>query len=477
MPTNQTLNKGSIATLLSLWLLLNVQLSFAETREFSQSHLNNKIGQAIFEKLWVFAPASTKSSDGLGPLYNARSCHRCHDLTRRDKSHIPSSLVIQLSIEPRSVDQASKQIIKHTGFIPEPVYGKQIQTFAYPGAKAEAEVSISYKELEVAFPDGEVVILMKPNYQFSNLAYGDLHQNVKFSPRIAPRMSGLALLESIPEEQIIALADPDDEDKDGISGSVNTVWDALSQTEKLGRFGWKAGKANLEQQNLAALSTDIGISSWLFPQAEGDCTQAQTHCIHIADTTQTHLSSSQDHSSQPDALQTTRLAIEASKEMTDLLLLFTTSFDEKKYHRQKPVRSKNSHIKSLSEGQKLFKTIGCQKCHIDAYRSIESDSESVMISATISPYTDLLLHDMGSDLADDRKEFNASGNEWRTAPLWGISGYLLQSPNPKFLHDGRARSIKDAILWHAGEAKDSKRAFMTLTRSQRSTLINFVESL
>ena len=153
--------KGSLVTLLSFYLLFACRLSFAEPSLSSLEDLNSKIGQAIFEKLWVFAPSSTKSSDGLGPLYNARSCHQCHKPSRQDVNNFPSSLVIQLSIEPDSRTQTSVYELKKTGFIPEPVYGKQFQTFAYPGAKAEAEISVSYEKINIKFPDGENISLSK----------------------------------------------------------------------------------------------------------------------------------------------------------------------------------------------------------------------------------------------------------------------------------------------------------------------------
>tara|TARA_R110002167_G_scaffold37563_12_gene117664 strand:+ start:209 stop:1603 length:1395 start_codon:yes stop_codon:yes gene_type:complete len=461
--------KGSIATLIFFSILTTLPVIHAKPLSISHDNLDIKIGQAIFEKLWVFAPSSTKSSDGLGPLYNARSCHQCHDLSKKDLTPIPSSLVIHISIEPNSVntDEKTKENLKLLGFIPEPSYGKQIQTLAYPGAKAEAEVSVSHQSVSITFPDGEQLHLSKPNYIITNPGYGDFHEALKSSPRIAPRMIGLNWLEAIPVDILLNNADPKDVDNDGISGKVNWVWDLITQTSQVGRFGWKASKPSLDQQNLAALSTDIGVSSWLFPKAEGDCSERQSHCTQLARSTETHLVNIQDNKSSNN-----HLMVEASKEMTDLLLRFTASLAQ-----QKPLPKSNNELTEFESAQRLFNTIGCQSCHISNYEDIVNTYTNDKIPATISPFTDLLLHDMGEALADGRKEFNASGNEWRTAPLWGIAEYLKKSSNPLFLHDGRANSVLEAILWHGGEAEKSKQAFMKLSKDKRLTLIHFVESL
>lgn len=472
MTFNLTYAKGSFTALAPFYLVLASNLSFAEPKSFSHEDLDSKIGEAIFEKLWVFAPSSTKSSDGLGPLYNARSCHQCHEPSKKNLNHIPASLVVQLSIEPKISTQLSEQYLKHKGFIPDPIYGAQLQTFAYPGAKAEADISISYQQVNITFPDGDELSLSRPSYFFSNMGYGEFHQDLKFSPRVAPRMTGLSWLESIPEQQIILNADPDDINEDGISGKVNWVWDAITHTSKPGRFGWKAGKPSLEQQNLAALSTDIGISSWLFPKAAGDCTEAQSHCTKLAKDTETHLVKSSHDSTFTKVTQSNTNLVEASKEMTDLLLLFTASMDQGFRPKQNSIM-----LSSLKSGRQLFNQIGCNNCHISTYSHIVNPYENDKIVSSISPYTDLLLHDMGENLADNRKEFNATGNEWRTAPLWGIKDYLKQSPNPTLLHDGRANSIIEAIVWHGGEAEKSKQAFMGLSKKERTSLINFVESL
>ena len=460
MLTSLSKTKSGIATLILLSTLPFSTFGHAQPENDSHAKLDIKIGQAIFEKLWVFAPASTKSSDGLGPLYNASSCQQCHHQQGQLKNNQDSSLVIQLSIEPAIPVESSTLFLTKYGFIPEPVYGKQLQTFAYPGGKAEATISVTHTNSTFIFEDGDKVNLKQPKVEFSNLGYGPLSKDLRFSPRIAPRIMGLAWIDSLPAESILANADPEDLNQDGISGKANWVWNKAEQKVDLGRFGWKASKATLDQQNLAALATDIGISSWLFPQAEGDCTLNQTACIELARQTETHLK------------QSPAIGYEATKEMTDLLLLFTAS------HGNTQIANTQTQQKaSQLHGEKLFKQIGCQTCHISHYDNVVNKYENDMIPGTFSPYSDLLLHDMGEALSDHRNEFLATGREWRTAPLWGISKYLAESPNPAFLHDGRASSIIEAILWHDGEAASAKQAFTNLSKENRQHLIQFVESL
>lgn len=458
--------------------ITNVKGASADVNRYSEHNLNIKIGQAVFEKLWVFSPSSTISSDGLGPLYNARSCHQCHNPAKASVNNVPPSLVIQLSIEPeeQSLQNANQQSLIKTGFIPEPTYGKQLQTFAFPGGHAEASIAISSHAVPIQFPDNSITTLEQPKYHFNQLGYGELHPDVRFSPRVASRMHGLALLEKIPEETLLKLADPEDQDNDGISGKINWVLDLKSNDKAAGRFGWKASKPTLEQQNLAALSTDIGVSSWLFPAAEGDCSPNQRDCIVLANQTLTYADlSEKDYDHNPDAKKSghseliSAHSIEASKTMTDLLQLFTASSGV-----QNAGVISNRPVPDA--GENTFKTIGCQKCHVSQI-TLSGVSKNATIPTQISPYTDLLLHDMGDALSDNRKEFSATGNEWRTAPLWGIAEYLKTAIEPRFLHDGRARSVNEAILWHAGEAEQTKHAYMALPLRQRSQLIEFVESL
>lgn len=458
--------KGSLAALFSIVFICWTLETGAEASRISDKNLDIQIGQAIFEKLWVFAPSSTRSSDGLGPLYNARSCAQCHTPSQSVSDQVPVSLVMMLSIQANHdapLSAQDRQDLLQNGFISEPVYGKQIQTFAYPGAPAEARIKRTDRITTLYFPDQQQVQIHYPEYQLVSAAYGPFHKDIRISPRIAPRLQGLGILESVPEEQITALEDPDDLNGDGISGRANRVYDPLSEAQRIGRFGWKAAKASLEHQNLAALVNDIGVSSWLFQVPAGDCSSAQTECLSLADSTLTTL-----HRGGTDHDKLKADLVEASREMTDLLYAYTREIGNASLYR--PQRPSARQLK----GKQFFTKSGCLDCHSDKLSNSSQLNEGQNI---ISPYSDLLLHDMGEGLADNRTEFQANGREWRTAPLWGIAYYLRHTEKPLFLHDGRAASIEEAIFWHGGEAESSKQRFMAMPEAQRTQLIHFVESL
>jgi len=424
--------------------------------------LDFKVGKAIFEKIWVFAPSSTTASDGLGPLYNARSCVRCHKGNGRgmlegNKSSSPA-LFLRLSILPTTDAHRELLASGKVGFIPEPTYGKQLQTFAYPGGLAEGQLEVHYTPINVRLQDEQTqtVELQKPEYTIQQLGFGPIHPNLLFSPRIAPPLIGLGLLEAIDEKDILAFADPEDLNVDGISGKGNIVWDEIHKKPKLGRFGWKAGTPSLEQQNNAAFSGDIGISSWLFPQHSGECTVNQNDCLE-----QNHGNKRRDKPGTDN--------LEASKVMTDLLLYYTQNIA------LPPARDIDNPDRN--HGKMLFDKAGCQRCHRPSYTTKIGVDQGNLSNQIIWPYSDLLLHDMGKGLADDRPEFLANGQEWRTPPLWGIGLTKTVSGDTFYLHDGRARNLLEAILWHGGEAEESKQIFITMTNKQRQQLITFLESL
>lgn len=425
-----------------------------------EEKLDFKVGKAVFDKIWVFAPASTTASDGLGPLYNARSCVRCHKGNGRGmieggNSSSPS-LFLKLSISPTTTRHRALLATGKIGFIPEPTYGKQLQTFAYPGGKSEGQLKVSYTAIKVRLMGGEIIEIQKPDYKIKQLGYGPIHRNLLFSPRIAPPIIGLGLLDAIDEKDILNLSDPEDLNRDGISGKANIVWDEINNKPKLGRFGWKAGTPTLEQQNNAALSGDIGISSWLFPQHAGECTLNQNECLG-----QKHGNKRRD---KPGLN-----SLEAPKVMTDLLLYYTRNIA------LAPTR--NVENPDRIQGKKLFNQSGCHQCHHPSYTTASYTPQQSLSNQTIWPYSDLLLHDMGKGLADERPEFLASGQEWRTPPLWGIGLTKTVSGNTFYLHDGRARSLLEAILWHGGEAEVSKQKVISMTNKQRQQLITFLESL
>jgi len=422
--------------------------------------LDFKVGQAIFEKIWVFAPSSTTASDGLGPLYNARSCSRCHKGNGRGviESGTSSSpaLFLRLSIPPVTKQHHQQLSTGKVGFIPEPTYGKQLQTFAYPGANAEGSLKVTYKDLNIKLSDNQIIKLQQPEYKINNLGYGPIDDRLLFSPRIAPQMIGLGLLEAIDEIDILALADPDDLDNNGISGKANIVWDQAKQANNIGRFGWKAGSPTLEQQNNAALNGDIGISSWMFPEHAGECTLAQSKCQN-----QAHGNYRRD---KPDIDM-----LEAPELVTELLLHYTRNIA------LPPARNIDSAKRK--KGKQLFHQAGCQHCHQPRFVTSENVAQKDLAKQIIWPYTDLLLHDLGEGLADNRPEFLANGQEWRTPPLWGIGLTKAVSGNTFYLHDGRARTLLEAILWHGGEAEKSKQSVIKMNRTQRQQLIYFLESI
>lgn len=423
--------------------------------------LDFRVGQAIFEKIWVFSPSSTTASDGLGPLYHARSCHRCHVRNGRGQvtspvihggnASSPVSLILRLSIPALNAKDKALLSSGIAGVIPEPTYGTQLQTFAYPGGKSEAQIRIHYTRKAVLVGD-ESIELLQPDYRISSLAYGPLHEQVQISPRIAPPVIGLGLLEAIAAEDLVALSDPNDDNRDGISGKLNWVWNIEQQTQAIGRFGWKAGQPTLKQQNAAALNKDIGISSRLYPYPAGDCTDLQSECHQ-----QSH-GTSDIHDGQ-----------EASENMVAHLLYYT------RFIAVPPRR--NSNKPNVLAGQKLFHQAGCAACHHPSFLLPENTEVAQFSAQHIWPYTDLLLHDMGEALADHRPEFSANGREWRTPPLWGIGLTRMLGEGTFFLHDGRARTLLEAILWHGGEAEAAKQTVLHFSQTQRTQLIEFLESL
>ena len=448
-PGGQATSRGSINNR-NTFSNASGNLSFSKEFDF-------KIGSALFDKLWVSSPASTKSSDGLGPLYNARSCGRCH--VNNGRGHTPKanwpddnavSLLLRLSI-PAQTDEHKKLLAAgRVNVIPEPTYGTQLQDIAIQGHVGEGRVHITYEEKIVTFADGEVVSLRVPKYRITDLGYGPLHPQTLVSPRISPQMIGLGLLEAVPEKQILAYADPKDQNGDGVSGRPNRVWSLENNRLMLGRFGWKAGSPTILQQTAEAFAGDIGISSDLIRKPYGDCTSNQAFCRKAPHG---------ENSKQPEINRT---------------LLKLVAF----YSRNLAVpRRQNVHARAIQNGGALFHNIGCAACHVPKFVTGEASPDPNLRSQTIWPYTDLLLHDMGPGLADERPEGKAGGREWRTAPLWGIGQTKAVSGHTFFLHDGRARNLTEAILWHGGEAQTARDKFSKLSKQEREQLIAFVKSL
>ncbi|MDA1070944.1 MAG: c-type cytochrome [Proteobacteria bacterium] len=422
-----------------------------------EQRLDFFVGNGFFHRIWVSSPSSTTSADGLGPLYNARGCQNCH--LKDGRGHAPAanwpddnavSMFLRLSIPPRDAAEQALLAQHRINTVPDPVYGGQLQDFAVPGLSGEGRMAIAYEDIPVVLADGQEVSLRAPTYTITDLAYGPLHPELMVSPRVAPPMIGLGLLEAIDPADILARVDENDADGDGISGRANTVWDEEAQAPALGRFGWKAGEPGLAQQNAHAFGGDVGIASPLAPGSWGDCTQAQAACMEAP------------HGGDAEGY-------EASATVMEKLLFYTRNLAV-------PAR-RDVDDATVLEGKRLFYGAGCIACHKPKYVTMTLEDRPELSHQLIWPYSDLLLHDMGEGLADHRPEGMAGGSEWRTPPLWGIGLTATVSGHTQFLHDGRARNLVEAILWHGGEAQDSRDRFAAMPAQERAALITFLESL
>lgn len=406
------------------------------------------IGNAFFTQPWVSAPSSTTARDGLGPLFNSNSCQGCH--TKDGRGQPPHSLadthftsLIRLSIPPTTAEH--ELVVKTLGVIPEPTYGDQLQPLSIQGIQAEGKPVVEYETITGQFKDGTPYELLKPKVSLTHLTDGAVHADTQLSMRVAPVMVGMGLLEAIPEAALLAFADPDDSNGDGISGRPNRVWDIKTQQAQLGRFGWKANQPTVEQQTASAFQGDIGITSSLFPQQS--CTPQQTACLAAPDGGKLEVS---DEILSQVTFYASTLAVPARRKVTD---------------------------PQVQAGQVIFNKSACASCHIPHYVTGNKAGFPELEHQSIQPFTDLLLHDMGEGLADHRPDFAATGTEWRTAPLWGIGMIEKVNGHTRFLHDGRARNLMEAILWHGGEAEPSKQAVLNLDASERAALLAFLNSL
>jgi CxxC motif-containing protein (DUF1111 family) len=409
------------------------------------------VGNSFFRSPWVIAPSTTTARDGLGPLFNTNACQGCH--IKDGRGHPPTaddvnavSMLVRLSIPDAP---AYARVIEQLGVVPEPVYGGQFQDMAVPGVAPEGKVRVDYTAVPVRFKDGTEVELRKPSLNITQLGYGPMHPDTRFSARVAPPMIGLGLLEAIPDEAILANAEAQAKANDGIAGRPNQVWDDARQQTVLGRFGWKAGQPNLNQQNVHAFSGDMGLTTSLRPM--DDCTDAQTACKQAPS------------GIGPDGEP------EVSDNILRLVLFYSRNLAV-------PAR-RDINSPEVLAGKTLFYQAGCQSCHTPKYTTAANAAEPELANQVIRPYSDLLLHDMGDGLADNRTEFQASGRQWRTPPLWGIGLTQAVSGHTQFLHDGRARNLLEAVLWHGGEATAAQQQVLSFNAEQRSALLAFLNSL
>jgi CxxC motif-containing protein (DUF1111 family) len=391
-------------------------------------------GDAAFEEAFVSAPAEI--SGGLGPVFNSFSCVNCHPRDGRGRPPLPgeflNSMLLRVSVHGTN---------PHGGPNPAPGFGGQYQQRSNFGVKPEGSVDISYKMISGQYADGEAYVLRQPSFTLTN-TYIPPPAGVMTSARVAPPVFGLGLLEAIASSTIEALADENDVNSDGISGKVNRVYDNETATLKVGRFGWKSNTPTLYQQVATAYSEDIGITN---PLLRVESCHGQEQYYHYTDDT------------------------EISQEVLDATTMYvrTLAVPARRYLND-PVNRR---------GEKLFVEANCGKCHVQELTTGTLADVPEVSNQKIRPYTDLLLHDMGEGLSDGRPDFLALPTEWRTSPLWGIGLAELVNGYTFFLHDGRARTYEEAILWHGGEAESSKEFFRKLPKSDRDALISFLKSL
>jgi CxxC motif-containing protein (DUF1111 family) len=395
------------------------------------------IGEAIFRAAWQPAPHVSQGVDGLGPLYNAASCAACHGGP-------------VLGFEGRVL-----RLSRPDGS-PDPVYGRQLQDRAIAGHAAEGRIAIGSERRTVRFGDGREVELTRPVAAIADAAYGAPAADMAMSLRVPPPLDGLGFVAAIATADIRALADADDRDGDGISGRAGEAIDPVSGERVLARFGWKASVATLAQQTAEALHLDMGISSPRLLRASGDCTSAQVACM-----------------AAPDGASAEADGAEISRGEIDLLVAYLVGLP-------RPFRWLPLTHAPEPAGAREFTATGCAACHVPGFQAAEDSAMPHIAGQSVPLFSDLLLHDMGEGLADHRPEGSASGSEWRTAPLWGLQQRLSRIADgslPGLLHDGRARSIEEAILWHGGEAARARDAFASLPASERDTLLSWLAGL
>ena len=401
-------------------------------------------GNRLFNTNWVAAPASVDGFDGLGPLFNRVSCSACHirDGRGRPPEHPGEpleSMLVRVSIPGRGA---------HGGVRPVPHYGDQINEKALPGVPAEGRTVVSFRERGGRYPDGTKYSLLVPGYKIVDPGYGALPAKVLTSARVAAPVFGMGLLEAVPEAGILARADATDADHDGISGRPNRVWDIQNQRVALGRFGWKANQPSLRQQSASAAIGDIGLTTRLFPHENIEAGQSAAAATPTG--SQGGQPEMKDEFFEKLAFYIQTLAVPAARHT-----------DESR----------------VRLGAQRFAQAGCTSCHAPTLTTGEYPEVPELAHQTIHPFTDLLLHDMGKGLADGRPDFEASGREWRTPPLWGIGLTSIVNRHTRFLHDGRARSLEEAVLWHDGEARAARERFMKLPLDERAALVGFLENL
>ncbi len=391
-----------------------------------EDQARHRVGDAAFAAIFVPGPAPV--NPGLGPVYNNTSCNGCHLRNGRGMPVMGSGpqrtqLLVRVSLPEGTPEHPN-------GAVPVPGFGFQVQDQANYGVRPEASVALAWVETQGRYGDGTPYSLRAPRVSIAPREGSTLPERMQLSLRLPPPVFGLGLLEAVEVSTLQALADPDDRNGDGISGRLNEVWDVAARALTPGRFGWKANSPHLAQQSAEAYVNDMGVTNPLFPETDG------TH-------------------------ELTRDTLEAA-------VFYSQSLGV-------PARTALDDAEVL-RGEGLFKSLGCEQCH---HESLETGEHAVAEVAhqRIHPYTDLLLHDLGPGLADGRPDGAATGAEWRTPALWGLGLTQTVLPYAAYLHDGRARTLEEAILWHGGEAEAAREGFRGLAGADRAALVEFLGSL
>lgn len=437
--------------------------------------LKFNLGNDFFENPWVAGNASTSSRDGLGGLFNNNACQDCH--IRDGRGRAPnvsatedgtdfSSLLIRAARTMISAEQGAQLDALLIPNIPDSSVGGQLQHESVIGVSKEASLRVSYANETVLFDDGSSVELRKPLWhltsEYASQGY-DFDQDSIFSARVAPPMIGLGLLALISEVDLLLNEDVDDQNQDGISGKANIVWSIEEQATTIGRFGWKAGQPSLLEQSAGAFVNDMGLTSRL--HLNESCLAHQADCLNTEN-------GNGDSGADYD--------YEVSDTVLEAVVFYSS-------HLGVPQR-RDAYSDQVQQGKALFQQASCDSCHVASYTTEQSTDFPGLSEQIIFPYTDLLLHDMGEALADftidnqvadevAKVEFRANAHEWRTPPLWGLGLAKTVDPDTTFLHDGRARTILEAVLWHGGEAEDAKQRVLAMTVGERDALLAFLNDL
>ena len=411
-------------------------------------------------------PPMTNHVNQLGPRFNGVRCEACHNLNGRSQPQVQGSPALTQSFLTAVSSTES-------GIVPDPTYGMNIQQQAQSATAPNYKVNVqSFQTIVHTMVTGEIVELQKPVYQFNGPV------PVQYSVRQAPQIIGAGLLEAIDESTILEFA----QSHDGVSGTPNWVIDPETGATRLGRFGWKANKASLRDQVAEALMLDMGVTSPIYPARECQQNPVSSACKSASQT----VSGVTEQDLEAMTHYAELVGVPAQRKYPSG---FATGLRISNEHKVNPT--------AIADGAGLFTRVGCAACHVTQMQTGPNHPFQELRNQTIHPYSDLLLHDMGPGLADTLTQGQAQPSMWRTQPLWGIGSLAyvqetdainagpdlphdpisLPVSRARYLHDGRARSILEAILWHDGEAQAARLKFEALTPDQRDEVLMFLGSL